>query len=112
MVGLYVRRLLWEENPDQMFKGIDLISKYLDVGSSGREVIDAFVTMASGSLEDLTVKITGLEITSRANGMFEKIECDLLVLKCRLALGLGQLTKVIDLNKSANQSAKSQRAHS
>ena len=107
LVGLYVRRLLWEENPDQMFKGIDLITKYLDVGSSGREVIDAFVTMASGSLEDLTVKITGLEITSRANGMFEKIECDLLVLKCRLALGLGQLTKVIDLNKSANQSAKS-----
>ena len=107
LVGLYVRRLLWEENPEQMFKRVDLISKYLDVGSSGREVIDAFVTMASGSLEDLTVKITGLEITSRANGIFEKIECDLLVLKCRLALGLGQLAKVIDLNKSATQSAKS-----
>jgi hypothetical protein len=43
LVGLYVRRLLWEENPDQMFKGIDLISKYLDVGSSGKEVIEAFV---------------------------------------------------------------------
>ena len=107
LVGLYVRRLLWEEDSDRMFKGIDLISKYLDVGSSGKDVIEAFVIMASGSLEDLSIKIKSLENTSRTNGMFEKIECDLIVLKCRLALGLGQLTKVIDLNKSAPKSAKS-----
>ncbi|MSZ02764.1 MAG: hypothetical protein F2696_04975, partial [Actinobacteria bacterium] len=107
LVGLYVRRLLWSENPDQMFKGMDLISKYLDVGTSGKDVIDAFVTMASGSLEELTVKIKGLEITSKTNGMYEKIECDLIVLKSRLALGLGQLTKIIDLNNSAPKSSKS-----
>jgi ATP/maltotriose-dependent transcriptional regulator MalT len=107
LLGQYVRRLLWEENSDQMYKGIHLISKYLDIGSSGRDVIDAYVTMTSGSLEDLAVKIKGLEIASRTNGFIQKIECDLLVLECRLALGLGQLSKVIDLNKSAAKSAKS-----
>ena len=107
LVGLYVRRFLWSENPDQMFKGIDLISKYLDVGTSGKDVIDSFVTMASGSLEELSVKIKGLEITSKTNGMYKKIECDLIVLKSRLALGLGQLTKIIDLNNSAPKSSKS-----
>lgn len=107
LVGLYVRKLLWEENPDQMYKGIDLISKYLDIGSSGRDVIDAYVTMTSGSLEDLSIKIKGLAITSRAYGFVQKIECDLLVLESRLALGLGQLSKVIDLNKSAAKNAKS-----
>ena len=107
LVGLYVRRLLWEENPDQMLKGIDSISKYLDGGLSGREVIDSYVAMASGSLEDLAVKIKGLEVISQANGIFEKIEADLIILKCRLALGLGQLTKVIELNKLAPKNAKS-----
>ena len=107
LLGRYVRRLLWQENSDQMYKGINLISKYLDIGSSGRDVIDAYVTMTSGSLEELAVKIKGLEIASRANGFVQKVECDLLVLKCRLALGLGQLSKVIDLNKSAAKSAKS-----
>ncbi len=107
LVGLYVRRILWEENQDQMLRGIDLISKYLDIGSSGKDVIAAFTTMASGSLEDLAIKIKGLEISSRANGIFEKIECDLLVLECRLALGLGQLTKVIELNRSVPKDAKS-----
>ena len=107
LLGRYVRRLLWQENSDQMYKGINLISKYLDIGSSGRDVIDAYVTMASGSLEELAVKIKGLEIASRANGFAQKVECDLLVLKCRLALGLGQHSKVIDLNKSAAKSAKS-----
>jgi len=107
LLGRYVRRLLWQENSDQMYKGINLISKYLDIGSSGRDVIDAYVKMTSGSLEELAVKIKGLEIASRANGFAQKVECDLLVLKCRLALGLGQLSKVIDLNKSAAKSAKS-----
>ena len=106
LAGLYVRRLLWEENPEQMLKGIDLISNYLDVGLSGKEVIDAYVTMARGSLEDLTLKIKGLEVTSQSNGTTEQIEADLIILKCRLALGLGQLTKVIDLNKSAPKSSK------
>ncbi len=107
LLGRYVRRLLWQENSDQMYKGINLISKYLDIGSSGRDVIDAYVTMASGSLEELAVKIKSLEIASRVNGFAQKVECDLLVLKCRLALGLGQLSRVIDLNKSAAKSAKS-----
>ena len=107
LVGLYVRRMLWEDNPDQMLKGIDMVSKYLDIGSSGKDVIEAFATMASGSLEDLAIKIKGLDISSRANGIFEKIECDLLVLECRLALGLGQLTKVIELNKSVAKDSKS-----
>jgi LuxR family transcriptional regulator, maltose regulon positive regulatory protein len=106
LAGLYVRRLLWEENPEQMLKGIDLISNYLDAGLSGKEVIDAYVTMAGGTLEELTLKIKGLEVTSQSNGTKEKIEADLIILKCRLAIGLGQLTKVIDLNKSAPKSSK------
>jgi LuxR family maltose regulon positive regulatory protein len=107
LVGLYVRKLLWEDNPDQMLKGVDLISKYLGIGANGRDVIEAFISMAAGTLEDLSIRIRSLENKAKTNGFFEKIECDLLVLECRLALGLGELSKVIELNRSAPKDAKS-----
>ncbi len=107
LVGLYVRRLLWADNPDQMHKGVDLVSKYLGIGESGRDVIEAFITMASGTLEDLVIRIKSVETKAKALGFMEKVECDLLVLECRLALGLGNLTKVIELNNAATKSTKS-----
>jgi ATP/maltotriose-dependent transcriptional regulator MalT len=107
LIGQYVRKLLWEGESDEMLKGVDLISKYLKIGASGRDVIEAFMTMANGTLDELIIKIKGLEIKAKAKGIFEKVECDLLVMECRLALGLGNLSKVIELNQKAQPDAKS-----
>ena len=107
LINLYVRKLLWEDNPDQMLKGVDLVSKHLGIGTSGRDVIEAYIAMASGTLEDLVIKIKAVEITAKANGFIEKVEPDLLILESRLALGLGELSKVIELNRRASKSAKS-----
>jgi len=107
LISLYVRKLLWEDNPDQMLKGVDLVSKHLNIGVTGRDVIEAYIAMASGNLEDLVIKIKAVEISAKANGFVEKVESDLLVLESRLALGLGELSKVIELNRKASKSAKS-----
>ena len=107
LISLYVRKLLWEDNPDQMLKGVDLVSKHLNIGVTGRDVIEAYIAMASGNLEDLVIKIKAVEISAKANGFIEKVDSDLLVLESRLALGLGELSKVIELNRKASKSAKS-----
>jgi DNA-binding CsgD family transcriptional regulator len=90
-----------------MLKGVDLVSKHLNIGVTGRDVIEAYIAMASGNLEDLEIKIKAVEISAKVNGFIEKVESDLLVLESRLALGLGELSKVIELNRKASKSAKS-----
>jgi ATP/maltotriose-dependent transcriptional regulator MalT len=107
LIGLHVRRLLWGSNGDDISKDIDLIQKYLDIGELGADLVQAFSTMAFNSLDELMVKIKGLEISSRAAGLFEKVECDLLVLESRHALGLGNLSKVLALNNSVAKTSKS-----
>lgn len=108
LIALHVRRLLWGSDVDGVLKDIDLINKYLDIGGEGKELTRAFSVMAFGTLEELSVKIKGLEITSRAAGIFEKVECDLLVMESRLAIGLGNLSKVLALNNSVAKTSKSQ----
>jgi ATP/maltotriose-dependent transcriptional regulator MalT len=107
LIALHVRQLLWGSDVDGVLKDIDLISKYLEIGEAGKELTRAFSAMAFGTLEELSVKIKGLEITSRATGIFEKVECDLLVMESRYALGLGNLSKVLELNDSVAKSSKS-----
>ena len=107
LIALHVRQLLWGSDVDGVLKDIDLISKYLEIGEAGKELTRAFSAMAFGTLEELSVKIKGLEITSRATGIFEKVECDLLVMESRHALGLGNLSKVLELNNSVAKSSKS-----
>ncbi len=107
LIALHVRQLLWGSDVDGVLKDIDLISKYLEIGGEGKELTRAFSAMAFGALEELSVKIKGLEITSRAAGIFEKVECDLLVMESRYALGLGNLSKVLELNNSVAKSSKS-----
>lgn len=107
LIALHVRQLLWRSDVDGVLKDIDLISKYLEIGEAGKELTRAFSAMAFGTLEELSVKIKGLEITSRAAGIFEKVECDLLVMESRYALGLGNLSKVLELNNSVAKSSKS-----
>ena len=107
LIALHVRQLLWGSDVDGVLKDIDLISKYLEIGEAGKELTRAFSAMAFGTLEELSVKIKGLEITSRATGIFEKVECDLLVMEIRHALGLGNLSKVLELNNSVAKSSKS-----
>jgi len=107
LIALHVRQLLWGSDVDGVLKDIDLISKYLEIGEAGKELTRAFSAMAFGTLEELSVKIKGLEITSRATGIFEKVECDLLVMESRYALGLGNLSKVLELNNSVAKSSKS-----
>jgi ATP/maltotriose-dependent transcriptional regulator MalT len=107
LIGLHVRRSLWSSDGDGILKDLDLISKYLEIGDLGGDLVQAFSTMAFNSLDELMIKIKGLEISSRAAGIFEKVECDLLVLKSRHALGLGNLSKVLALNNSVAKSSKS-----
>ena len=107
LIALHVRQLLWGSDVDGVLKDIDLISKYLEIGEAGKELTRAFSAMAFGTLEELSVKIKGLEITSRATGIFEKVECDLLLMESRYALGLGNLSKVLELNNSVAKSSKS-----
>ena len=107
LIALHVRQLLWGSDVDGVLKDIDLISKYLEIGEAGKELTRAFSAMAFGTLKELSVKIKGLEITSRAAGIFEKVECDLLVMESRYALGLGNLSKVLELNNSVAKSSKS-----
>lgn len=107
LIALHVRQLLWGSDVDGVLKDIDMISKYLEIGEAGKELTRAFSAMAFGTLEELSVKIKGLEITSRATGIFEKVECDLLVMESRHALGLGNLSKVLELNNSVAKSSKS-----
>ncbi|MCX6454585.1 MAG: hypothetical protein NTV53_06460, partial [Actinobacteria bacterium] len=107
LIALHVRQLLWGSDVDGVLKDIDMISKYLEIGEAGKELTRAFSAMAFGTLEELSVKIKGLEITSRATGIFEKVECDLLVMESRHALGLGNLSEVLELNNSVAKSSKS-----
>ena len=107
VIGLHVRRLLWSGDVDLLMKSIRLIDKYLGIGAVGPELVKAFSTMANESLEELSIKIKGLEIASRASGVFEKVECDLLVMESRLALGYGNLSRVLEINNSAVNSSKS-----
>jgi ATP/maltotriose-dependent transcriptional regulator MalT len=107
LVGLYARRLLWGHSTDRVEQGIKIIGKYLDIGSVGEDVAEAFLVMANGTLDELSVKMRGLEVSSRALGVLEKVECDLLVMQSRLSIGLGELTNVLNLNRMASKGAKS-----
>ncbi|MTA25116.1 MAG: hypothetical protein F2528_04060 [Actinobacteria bacterium] len=107
LIGLFVRRLLWDLDTNGIQRNKALINKFLEIGDLGEDLIDAYTTMATGSLEELSVKSKRLEISARAAGIFGKIECDLLVLESRHALGLGNLTKVIELNNGVEKSSKS-----
>ena len=107
LIGLHVRKLLWSSNGEGISKDMDLIKRYLDIGELGEDLIQAFSTMAMKSLDELMPRIKGLEISSRVAGIFEKVECDLLVLESRHALGVGNLSKVLALNDSVAKSSKS-----
>ena len=107
LIGLHVRRLLWSSDGDGISKDIDLISRYLEIGDLGGDLVQAFSAMAFNSLDDLMLKIKGFETSSRAAGIFEKVECDLLVMESRHALGLGNLSKVLALNNSVAKTSKS-----
>ena len=107
LIGLHVRKLLWSSNGDGISKDADLISRYLDIGDLGVDLVQAFSAMAMNSLDELMLRIKGLEISSRVAGIFEKVECDLLVLESRHALGVGNLSKVLALNDSVAKSSKS-----
>jgi DNA-binding NarL/FixJ family response regulator len=79
----------------------------LEIGDLGGDLVQAFSAMAFNSLDDLMLKIKGFETSSRAAGIFEKVECDLLVMESRHALGLGNLSKVLALNNSVAKTSKS-----
>jgi len=98
LVGLHVRRLLWDNDIDGMLKSIEMISKYLGIGSIGPDLLKASLAMACGSLDELSVKIKVLEQAATSSGDLKNISGDLLTMKTRLAFGSGDLTKAIAIN--------------
>ena len=72
LTGLHVRILLWSSNRDGFLKEIKLIKKYLDIDVLGEELIQAFASMAFDSLDELSLKIRGLEISSRPPEFMKK----------------------------------------
>lgn len=107
VVGLVVRRLLWDFDKVGMEKCKVIINNYLGSGANGEALIDAFWAMAGGSLDELDLKVRKLEATSQGENYFEKIKKELLVLNSRLTLGFGNLSKTIELNNESEESHKS-----
>ena len=107
ILRLHIRRSFWRLDYDAIFKNMEFIENTLEIGVVARELINAYLSMAKGSLDEFSTNVLLLENHAIASGVLEEVGSDLLIMKSRLALGNGNLGKLLEMNNASANAFKS-----
>ena len=86
----HIRRLMWSCDVGGLNKCVEMIEKYWTwAGKSAAGLISAFSATVSQDPQGVAVAIRELETLGKINGIETLIEGDILIMKCRRALAIG-----------------------
>ncbi len=107
LLKIQIRRSIRCFDFDALFKNMEFIENTLEIGTVARELINTYVSIAKGSPDGISTNVLLLENHAIATGVIEEVRSDLLVMKSRLALGNGNLSKLLEMNNASAHTFKS-----